>query len=103
MRPLVSNPGSSSLFAWLRGGFTVRAENLMDAVVWYAYSMLGVDYSFQVDCSQLVLIVGFKDQGSLLQVSAASGAAWLFEGWHKPSLPVGLPELFYASAGNLLY
>ena len=51
MRPLVSDPGSPLLFAGLRGGFTVHAENLMDPVVWYAYSMFDVDYSFQVDCS----------------------------------------------------
>lgn len=69
MRPFVSNPCPSSLLAGLRGGFTVHAENLMDAVVGYAYS-------------QLVLIVGFKDQGSLFQVSVPSGAAWVLERWH---------------------
>ncbi len=51
VRPLVADPGSSSLFAGLRGCFTVHAENLMNPVVWYVYSLLGVDYSFQVDCS----------------------------------------------------
>lgn len=63
----------------------------MDAVVGYAYSQLGVDYSFQVNCSQLVLIVGFKDQGSLFQVSVPSGAAWVLERWNCLGLLVGLP------------
>ena len=75
----------------------------MNPVVWYVYSMFGVDYSFQVNRSKPVSIVGFKDHRSFLQVSAAPRAAWLLEGWYQASLPVGLPKLLYASAGNLLY
>ena len=50
-----------------------------------------------------MLIVGFKDRRSFLQVSAASGAARLLEGWRYACPSVGLPKLFYASAGDLLY
>ncbi len=51
IRPFVADPGSPPLLAELRGGFTVHAENLMDAVVGYVYSMLDFDYVFQVNGS----------------------------------------------------
>lgn len=62
----VSDPGSPSLLAGLWCGFLVHAENLMDSVVGYVYSKLGFDYVFQVDCAQLVLVVGVEDHGGLL-------------------------------------
>lgn len=80
MHPFVPDPASSSLLAGLRGGFMVHAEDLMDSVVRYMYSMFHVDYSFQINGSQPVLVVGFKDHSSLLQVYAASEATWLLEG-----------------------
>jgi len=75
----------------------------MNPVVGYVYSMLHVDYSFQVDGSQLMLIVGCEDHGNLFQVSALAGTAWLLESWYRTCQHVGLPELLYASSTNLLY
>ena len=71
--------------------FTVQVENLMDPVVWYVYAWL-VDFSFQVNRSQRVFIVGWR-------IIVASFRSLDLLGWpgflrrHHPGRFVGLPDL----------
>lgn len=50
-----------------------------------------------------MFLIDFEDYCSLPKVAVSFGAAWLLEERHYARQSVGLPELFYASAGHLLY